>query len=502
MSKLGPAPVNGWPFRRVLIANRGEIALRILRTVQALGLEAVMVYHAADAATPAVTSADQAIEIAGATPVAAYLDGAQIIEAARASGAGAIHPGYGFLSENARFAGQVADAGIVFVGPTADAIELMGDKVRARAFVAERGFPVAPSAIEDDDPKTFSERARAVGFPLLIKPAAGGGGKGMRIVREAAVLDEEIVRARSEGTRYFGDGRLYVERYVERPRHIEVQVLGDAHGNVVHLFDRECSIQRRFQKIVEEAPSPALEETERRRICDIAVGIARAAGYRNAGTIEFIYGRGEFYFLEMNTRLQVEHPVTEMITGIDLVAEQLHVAVGEPLRFTQAELAIHGHAIEYRIYAESPARGFVPTTGRVLEMALPETGPDVRVDTGIGEGQVVTAAFDPMLAKLVVHGNDRAAACRRGYDALGELAVLGCETNTAFLRRLTADPDFAAGTLHTGFLDEHPALAADPPVSAELANKLIAAASLSLRPVRDAADAVPELFSAMGAWRN
>jgi acetyl-CoA/propionyl-CoA carboxylase biotin carboxyl carrier protein len=502
MSKLGPTPVNGWPFRRVLIANRGEIALRILRTVQALGLEAVVVYHAADAATPAVAAADRAIEIAGATPVAAYLDGAQIIAAARESGAGAIHPGYGFLSENARFARQVAEAGIVFVGPTADAIELMGDKVRARAFVAERGFPVAPSAIEDDDPKTFSERARAVGFPLLIKPAAGGGGKGMRIVREAAVLDEEIVRARSEGTRYFGDGRLYVERYVERPRHIEVQVLGDAHGNVVHLFDRECSIQRRFQKIVEEAPSPALDESERRRICDIAVGIARAAGYRNAGTIEFIYGRGEFYFLEMNTRLQVEHPVTEMITGIDLVAEQLHVAAGEPLRCTQAELAIHGHAIEYRIYAESPARGFTPTTGRIVEMALPETGPDVRVDTGISKGQVVTAAFDPMLAKLVVHGNDRAAACTRGYDALGELAVLGFETNTAFLRRLTADPDFAAGALHTGFLDEHPALAADPPVSAELAIKLIAAASLSLRPVRDAADAVPELFSAMGAWRN
>jgi acetyl-CoA/propionyl-CoA carboxylase, biotin carboxylase, biotin carboxyl carrier protein len=502
MSQAGVDPNGGWPFRRVLIANRGEIALRILRTVQALGLEAVVVYHAADAATPAVVAADEAVEITGATPVAAYLDGAQIIAAAHASGAGAIHPGYGFLSENARFARQVAEAGVVFVGPTADAIELMGDKVRARAFVAERGFPVAPSAIEDDDPKTFSERARAVGFPLLIKPAAGGGGKGMRIVREAAVLDEEIVRARSEGTRYFGDGRLYVERYVERPRHIEVQVLGDAHGNVVHLFDRECSIQRRFQKIVEEAPSPALDDTERKRICDIAAGIARAAGYRNAGTIEFIYGRGEFYFLEMNTRLQVEHPVTEMITGIDLVAEQLHVAAGEPLRFTQAELAIHGHAIEYRVYAESPARGFVPTTGRIVEVALPETGPQVRVDTGISKGQVVTAAFDPMLAKLVVHGNDRAAACARGYDALGELAVLGCETNTAFLRRLTADPDFAAAALHTGFLDEHPALATDPPVSAELVMKLIAAASLSLRPVRDAADAVPEVFSAMGAWRN
>jgi acetyl-CoA/propionyl-CoA carboxylase, biotin carboxylase, biotin carboxyl carrier protein len=502
MSKGNSGPSGGWPFKRVLIANRGEIALRILRTVKALGLEAVVVHHAADAAAPAVVAADQAIEITGPTPIAAYLDGAQVIAAARKSGAGAIHPGYGFLSENAHFARQVADARLIFVGPTAEAIELMGDKVRARGFVAARGFPVAPSAIEDDDPKTFSERARAVGFPLLIKPAAGGGGKGMRIVREAAMLDDEIVRARSEGTRYFGDGRLYVERYVERPRHIEVQVLGDAHGNVVHLFDRECSIQRRFQKIVEEAPSPALDEAERRRICDVAVGITRAAGYRNAGTIEFIYGRGEFYFLEMNTRLQVEHPVTEMITGIDLVAEQLRVAAGEPLGFAQSALQIDGHAIEYRIYAESPARGFVPTTGRIVEMALPDTGPGVRVDTGISKGQVVTAAFDPMLAKLIVHGRDREAARARGYDALGSLAVLGCETNTAFLRRLTADTDFAAGVLHTGFLEEHPALAAEPAVSAALAARLVAAAALSLRPVRDSADAVPELFNAMGAWRN
>jgi acetyl/propionyl-CoA carboxylase alpha subunit len=502
MSNIVSNPSGGWPFKRVLIANRGEIALRILRTTKALGLEAVVVHHAADAGTPAVTTADRAVEIMGASPIAAYLDGAQIIAAARASGAGAIHPGYGFLSENAHFARQVADAGLIFVGPTAEAIELMGDKVRARAFVAARGFPVAPSAIEDDDPGTFAERARAVGFPLLIKPAAGGGGKGMRIVRETATLDDEIVRARSEGTRYFGDGRLYVERYVERPRHIEVQVLGDAHGNVVHLFDRECSIQRRFQKIVEEAPSPALSEAERKNICDIAVGIARAAGYCNAGTIEFIYGRGEFYFLEMNTRLQVEHPVTEMITGVDLVAEQLRVAAGGSLAVAQSALRIDGHAIEYRIYAESPARGFVPTTGRIVDLALPEQGPNVRVDTGIAKGQTVTAAFDPMLAKLVIHGRDRDAACARAHDALGQFAVLGCETNTAFLRRLTAEPDFVAGALHTGFLDEHPALAAEPPISADLAAKLIAAAALSLRPVRDAADAVPDLFSAMGAWRN
>jgi len=490
-----------WPFARVLIANRGEIALRILRTVQALGLEAVVVHHAADAVTPAVAAADRTIEITGSTPVAAYLDGAQIIAAARNSESGALHPGYGFLSENAHFARQVADAGIVFVGPTADVIELMGDKVRARNFVAARGFPVAPSAIEDDDPSTFLERARAVGFPLLIKPAAGGGGKGMRIVREAAMLAEEIARARSEATRYFGDGRLYVERFVERPRHIEVQVLGDAHGNVVHLFERECSVQRRFQKIVEEAPSPALDEAERRRICEIAAGIARAAGYRNAGTIEFIYRRGEFYFLEMNTRLQVEHPVTEMVTGIDLVAEQLRIAAGERLRFTQSSLRLDGHALEYRIYAESPARGFVPTTGRIVKMQMPD-GPGVRTDCGVVEGQTVTAAFDPMLAKLIVHGRNREEARRRAYDALGDLAVLGCETNTAFLRRLTDNADFAAAQLHIGFLDEHPALAAEPPPTADLLLKLLAAAALSTRATRDAADAVPAIFSAMGAWRN
>ena len=496
-----PNGSGGWPFRRVLVANRGEIALRILRTVQALGLEAVVVYHTADAATPAVLAANRALEITGPTPVAAYLDAAQIVTAARESGAGAIHPGYGFLSENARFARQVEEVGIVFVGPSADAIELMGDKVRARNFVAARGFPVAPSAIEDDDPGTFLDRAKAVGFPLLIKPAAGGGGKGMRIVRDAAMLAEEIARARSEGARYFGDGRLYVERYVERPRHIEVQVLGDAHGNVVHLFERECSVQRRFQKIVEEAPSPALDDAERKRICEVAAGIARAAGYRNAGTIEFIYGQGEFYFLEMNTRLQVEHPVTEMITHLDLVAEQLRVAAGERLCFTQSSLHIDGHAIEYRIYAESPARGYVPTTGRIVKMSLPD-GPGVRTDCGVAQGQTVTAAFDPMLAKLIVHGRDREEARSRALEALGELAILGCETNTAFLRRLTANADFAAAKLHTDFLDEHPAIAAEPALTADLSLKLIAAAALSLRATRDAADAVPDIFSAMGAWRN
>jgi acetyl-CoA/propionyl-CoA carboxylase, biotin carboxylase, biotin carboxyl carrier protein len=489
-----------WPFRSVLIANRGEIALRILRTVEELGLEAVVVYHAVDADTPAVRSAKCKFKISGRTPVAAYLDGAQIVAAAQETGAAAIHPGYGFLSENADFARAAAAAGLTFVGPTPESIELMGDKVRARAFVQQHGFPVAPSAIEDDDPATFARRAEAVGFPLLIKPSAGGGGKGMRIVRESAALDEEIVRARSEGQRYFGDGRLYVERYVENPRHIEVQVLGDAHGNVVHLFERECSVQRRFQKIIEETPSPALSSEERARICETAAGIARAAGYRNAGTVEFIYGAGTFYFLEMNTRLQVEHPVTEMVTSIDLVREQLRVAAGEPLGFAQSDIASQGHAIECRIYAESPARGFAPTTGRALiirDAALLGT----RLDTGITQGQPITTAFDPMLAKLIAHGNDREEARQRMLSALKQFVLLGCETNVAFLRRLIAHAAFRDGDVHTGFIDAHPEIAAAPIDEAKL-HRMLAIGALSVRPVRDAADAMPQPHGAMGGWRN
>ncbi|HUP91547.1 MAG TPA: biotin carboxylase N-terminal domain-containing protein [Solimonas sp.] len=491
-----------WPFNAVLVANRGEIAVRILRTVQALGLKGVVVYHAADRGSPAVKLADQAIEITGTTPVAAYLDQQQILAAAKASGAGAIHPGYGFLSENAGFCRAVEAAGLAFVGPAPEQIMLMGDKVRARAFVAKNGFPVAPSAIEDDEPASFVERARKVGLPLLIKPAAGGGGKGMRIVRDLTKLEGEIERARSEGQRYFGDGRLYVERYVENPRHIEVQVLGDAHGNVVHLFERECSVQRRFQKIVEETPSPALTLELRRSICETAAGIARQAGYRNAGTVEFIFGQdGEFYFLEMNTRLQVEHPVTEQITGRDLVLEQLRVAAGEKLGFTQDQVKASGHAIEFRIYAEDPARGYTPTTGPVLRLRLP-AGEGVRVDSGIVEGGEVTAAFDPMLAKLIVTGRDRGEAIARADRALAEFALLGCKTNTAFLRRLLQHPAFVAGQIHTGFLDAHPEIAADPAMPEATLHKLLAAAALSTRTLRDGADMVPSMHAAMGDWRN
>ncbi len=490
------------PITGLLVANRGEIALRILRTAKRLGLRTGIVFHESDRDTPAVAAADIAVPITGATPVAAYLDGEQVIAAAREAGCGAIHPGYGFLSENAGFARAVGEAGLVFVGPTPDAIDLMGDKVRARAFVAGHGFPVAPSAIEDDDPASFADRARTLGAPLLVKPSAGGGGKGMRIVRDLADLDEALVSARREGRRYFGDGRLYVERYVERPRHIEVQVMGDAHGSVVHLFERECSVQRRFQKIVEETPSPALTAEERARICETGAGIARAAGYRNAGTVEFIYGQdGTFYFLEMNTRLQVEHPVTEMTTGLDLVEEQIRVAAGEPLRFTQGDVAARGHAIEVRLYAEAPGRDYAPTTGTVLALDWPDAE-GIRVDAGIAPGQRVTTAFDPMLAKLIGYGADRSEAIGRVRQALRETVLLGCETNAAFLDRVMADPGFAAGAVHTGYLDEHPELARDEAPDDGTVTRLIALAALATRPVRDAADAVPALHAAIGAWRN
>ncbi len=491
-----------WPFDTVLVANRGEIAVRILRSIHAAGLRGVVVYHAADRLSPAVAAADQAIEITGDTPVAAYLDGGQIIAAAKQSGAGAIHPGYGFLSENAPFAQAVADAGLIFVGPTPQQIELMGDKVRARNFVEQAGFPVAPSAIEDDDPASFEQRAAEVPFPVLIKPSAGGGGKGMRVVRDPADLASEIEIARREGQRYFGDGRLYVERYIENPRHIEVQVLGDAHGNVVHLFERECSVQRRFQKIIEETPSPALSEEVRQKICETAAGIARAAGYQNAGTVEFIYGEaGEFYFLETNTRLQVEHPVTEEITGVDLALQQLRIAAGETLPFTQEQIQRQGHAIEFRIYAEDAAAGFTPTTGPVLNWQVPQ-GEGLRMDSGIREGQSVTAAFDPMLAKLIVYGKDREQSCARADAALKDLVLLGCKTNTSFLRRVLNHPAFVSGDVHTGFLDAHPELAAEPELDEASLNKLLAVAASMTRPMRDVADATPSMHAAMGAWRN
>ncbi|MGQ0700254.1 MAG: acetyl-CoA carboxylase biotin carboxylase subunit [Panacagrimonas sp.] len=489
------------PIRRLLVANRGEIAARILRSARARGMTTAIVRHPAEEGGTAPRLADDCLPIEGATPVAAYLSVEQIVRAARDWSADAVHPGYGFLSENAALARGLEAAGIQFVGPTAEAIELMGDKIRARNFVVDRGFPVAPSAIEADDPATFAKRALAVGLPILIKPAAGGGGKGMRIVREAAMLDAELATARREGERYFGDGRLFVERYVERPRHIEVQVFGDTHGNVVHFGERECSVQRRFQKIVEETPSPVLTPEKRKRICEAAVGIAKAAGYVGAGTVEFIYGAdGEFYFLEMNTRLQVEHPVTEMVTGFDLVAEQLRVAEGAALGYTQADIVHRGHSIELRICAEDPAAGFVPATGRI-HLLREAAGPGVRVDSGVHEGQTVGTDFDPLLSKLIVHGRDRTEAIARARQALRDTVLLGFTTNIAYLDRILAHPRFASGDYSTAFLDQEAAALSGKDETAPT-NILLAAAALSDRQMVDAAASVPAIYAAMGAWRN
>ncbi|MGF6312719.1 acetyl-CoA/propionyl-CoA carboxylase biotin carboxyl carrier protein [Bradyrhizobium sp. i1.8.4] len=485
------------PFDTVLIANRGEIAARIVKTLRKLGLRSAIVYHDVDAKTPAISMADLAIPISGHTPIASYLDIAQIIAAAHKASAGALHPGYGLLSENAEFARAVIRAGIAFIGPAPETIELMGDKIRARNFAQCNGFPVAPCAIEEDDPATFVSRAQAMGVPLLVKPSAGGGGKGMRIVRDLNTLEAAIEQARSEAGRYFGDDRLYVERYFESPRHIEVQVLGDSFGNLIHLFERECSVQRRFQKIIEETPSPALSPELRTRICDTAVGIARAANYQNAGTVEFILNEGDFYFVEMNTRLQVEYPVTEMITGVDLIAEQVYAAAGRELAFSQSDIVSSGHAIELRLYAEAPERGYIPTTGKVLLLEYPN---GVRIDSGIMQGQDITPAFDPMLAKIIVHSPSRIEAALKAHRAVRELVLLGCETNANLLARILSDEAFLGGQFHTGYLEENPHLAACN--FAARMSAFLASAALLTKPVRDSADAVPELHSALGSWRN
>jgi propionyl-CoA carboxylase alpha chain/3-methylcrotonyl-CoA carboxylase alpha subunit/acetyl-CoA/propionyl-CoA carboxylase biotin carboxyl carrier protein len=487
-------------IKKLLVANRGEIAARVVRTARAIGIRTAVLRHPAEVDAPAHLIADEVVTIEGPTPVAAYLDIAQIVAAARRIGADAVHPGYGFLAENAGFVRALDAAGIVFVGPTEDVIDLMGDKVRARAFVEARGFPVAPSAIEDDDPATFVERARALGYPLLIKPSAGGGGKGMRIVREDGALAAEIDTARREGERYFGDGRLFVERYIQRPRHIEVQVMGDGQGNVVHFWERECSIQRRFQKIIEETPSPALSPEQRQDICETAAGIARAVNYRGAGTVEFIYAPdGAFYFLEMNTRLQVEHPVTEMVTGFDLVAEQLRIAAGEPLGLKQGDIGQTGHSIELRICAEDAGADFRPAIGDILLLDEP-TGPGVRVDSGILDGGKVTADFDPMLSKLIVHGADRAQAIARAREAVQNYVILGVTTNTGYLDAILAHPDFASGEVSTGFLAEQADVLTAP--GEDVSGLLMAAAALSdERLVADVMQ-IPEMHRRMGGWRN
>jgi 3-methylcrotonyl-CoA carboxylase alpha subunit len=479
-------------FKRILIANRGEIAVRIMRACHELGISPIAVYSAADATALHVRLADAALPIGPAPAAESYLRGAAIIAAARAANAEAIHPGYGFLAENAAFAQQCADAGIVFIGPPPAAIAAMGGKIGARAIARDAGVPVVPGY---DGPDQALERllneAERVGYPLLVKASAGGGGKGMRIVRSAAELPAALEGARREALAAFGDATVFLEHLVQRPRHVEIQIFADAHGNVVYLGERECSIQRRHQKILEEAPAPGLSAKLRAEMGAAAVRLARAAGYVNAGTVEFVLGAEApptldqahnpgpawhaqpYYFLEMNTRLQVEHPVTELVTGIDMVQLQIAVAAGAPLPFTQEQISLRGHAIEARIYAEDPET-FLPAIGRLELLDFPHS-PGVRIDSGLTSGDAVTVHYDPMIAKLIVNAADRAGAVARLGQALDDVAILGLTTNLPLLRALAAHPAFGAGATHTGFLAEHPlavAAPATPPTAVPVAAAL------------------------------
>jgi 3-methylcrotonyl-CoA carboxylase alpha subunit len=468
-------------FNKILIANRGEIACRVIRTCRRLGIATVAVYSDADADAQHVRQADEAVHIGGSEPGQSYLRGDVIIAAAKASGAQAIHPGYGFLSENADFAEQAEAAGLVFIGPPAQSMRRMGSKAGAKVLMQARSVPVVPGYTgEDQDPALLQREADRIGYPLMIKAAHGGGGKGMRIVRNAAEFNASLESCQRESQTAFGRDRVLLERYIERPRHIEIQVFADRHGNTLHLNERECSAQRRYQKVIEESPSPFLTPELRQRMGAAAIEAARAIDYRNAGTVEFIVDpQGGFYFMEINTRLQVEHPVTEMVLGLDLVEWQLRIAAGEPLPLKQDEVHARGHAIEVRLYAEDPDQGFLPGSGRIERLRLPATDAHVRIDAGVVEGDTVSIFYDPMIAKLIVHGADRADALRRMGEALAEVDVLGPKSNVAFLERLIRHPNVVDGSIDTGYLDRHLAevLGGDPHVPDEL---LFAAAVAAL----------------------
>ena len=488
-------------FDTVLVANRGEIAVRVIRTLRAMGIRSVAVHSEADAGARHVREADVAVPIGPAPAAQSYLSVERVLDAAARTGAQAVHPGYGFLSENVQFARACEKAGIVFIGPPVAAIEAMGDKIRAKQTVVAAGVPVVPGRTEpgmsDDE---VAAAAVEVGFPVLLKPSAGGGGKGMRVVRSQGELAGAIAAARREARGSFGDDTLLVERYVGSARHVEVQVLGDSHGTVVHLGERECSLQRRHQKVIEEAPSPLLDDAQRAAMGTAAVEAARAVGYTGAGTVEFIVDAdrpSDFFFLEMNTRLQVEHPVTEMVTGLDLVELQVRVAAGERLPLTQDDVRLTGHAMEARLYAEDPVRGFLPQTGTVLGLREP-SGAGIRLDSSLAVGSVVGTDYDPMLAKVVAWGPDRETARARLVGALGHTAVLGVPTNTAFLRALLTDPDVVAGRLDTGLIERRgEALTAAEPVPPAV----YAAAALALLVEAEPGGSVVDRWDVPDGWR-
>jgi acetyl-CoA carboxylase biotin carboxylase subunit len=443
-------------FRKILVANRGEIALRVMRACREMGIATVAVYSAADRGARHVQAAGEAVFIGPAPPLESYLNFDAILGAAAGTGADAIHPGYGFLAENAKFARCCEEAGVAFIGPDSRALALVGDKVASRRIAAGIGVPLIPGMMAGGGSQAEFERAaETIGYPVLVKASGGGGGKGMHIVRAPKELGSAIETGRREARSAFGDDSVYLEKYLERPRHVEFQVLADRHGGIVHLFERECSIQRRYQKILEETPSAALDDDLRRRMGATAVAIMKATGYTNAGTVEFLLDRDrKFYFLEVNARIQVEHPITEMVTGVDLVRQQIRIAAGDRLSFRQEELSQRGHAIECRIYAEDPANGFLPHPGKILLVEDP-AGPDIRCDSGIDSGCEVTPHYDPILAKLIVRAEDREAARLRMIRALEDYVILGIPTTIPFLAEVLAHPEFAAGRTHTHFIDQH-----------------------------------------------
>ena len=504
-------------FRKILIANRGEIACRVIATARRLGIATVAVYSEADAGARHARLADEAWPIGPAPARQSYLVIEKILEVARRSGAEAIHPGYGFLSENAGFAAACAEAGVVFIGPPADAIRAMGSKAESKALMERSGVPLVPGYHgEAQGLPVLKDAAARIGYPVLIKASAGGGGKGMRIVEAAGEIEAAIEGAKREALASFGDDRVLVEKYLTRPRHIEIQVFADTHGNTVSLFERDCSIQRRHQKVLEEAPAPGMDPARRRAMGEAAVAAARAVGYVGAGTVEFIAEGDAFYFMEMNTRLQVEHPVTEMVTGLDLVEWQLRVAAGEPLPLAEDRLSLRGHAIEARVYAEDPARDFLPAVGTLSHLRQPREMPSrVRVDTGVVQGDQITPNYDPMIAKLIVWGEDRATAVRRLASALAEYEVVGVTTNLGLLRAIAGHPAFAAAALDTGFIARHaaallPAAPAGAAAAAE-AEEAVVWAAAELTAVRDQRAAIAtearasgdpwSPWAAVDAWR-
>ncbi|SDI50141.1 acetyl/propionyl/methylcrotonyl-CoA carboxylase subunit alpha [Pseudomonas panipatensis] len=490
----------------LLVANRGEIACRVMRTAKALGLTTVAVHSATDRHARHVEEADIAIDLGGAKPAESYLRGDAVIAAAKAAGAQAIHPGYGFLSENAGFARACEEAGLVFLGPPASAIDAMGSKSAAKALMEDAGVPLVPGYHgEAQDYPTFQREAARIGYPVLLKAAAGGGGKGMKVVERESELAEALASAQREAQSAFGDSRMLVEKYLSKPRHVEIQVFADQHSHCLYLNERDCSIQRRHQKVVEEAPAPGLSAELRRGMGEAAVRAAQAIGYVGAGTVEFLYdeGSGQFFFMEMNTRLQVEHPVTEAITGLDLVAWQIRVARGEPLPISQEQVPLNGHAIEVRLYAEDPEGGFLPASGRLDLYREPAAGPGRRSDSGIRQGDEVSPFYDPMLAKLIAWGENREEARQRLLAMLVETAVGGVKTNLAFLRRVLAHPAFAAAELDTGFIGRHqddllPASGELPPLFWHLAGE----AWVQSEAARVRGDDAHSPWSAQDGWRS